>query len=250
MGDIMMNQPSYQPENTRNKRYFKLTIKTVSILILVLLFLSILSGSTYGGDDNGNSTNLGWILFYITLVVLIIIVILWIITYVIMRGVISRMQSKHDKLRRYESRKDSDLERKSHEEARERKRSARTPKGNCIVCNRKFIPGADAYMCECGKFIHVHCLSEISLCPHCGRELDKDYGIVRVETPSRRGSGGSAANESPHRIRIDRLIKARFCPVCNKIIKAGDCAMECSCNATFHEKCSYKARTCPKCGKR
>jgi hypothetical protein len=186
--------------------------------------------------------DLGWILFYITLIILIVIVILWIVTYVIMRGAIKRLESQHDKLRRYESRKDFDKDRGYREERREVQRRKRAPRGNCLVCNRKFIPGADAYQCECGKFIHVHCLADMSLCPHCGRDIEEDYGIIRVEGTS---AGGA---DRTGRKKIDRLMKAKFCPVCNKIIKAGDSGMQCDCGAVFHAKCSDRAKKCPKCG--
>jgi hypothetical protein len=163
-----------------------------------------------------------------------------------MRKVIKRLETERDKVVRYEKRKESDREREFKEEARDKRRRARAPKGNCIVCNRKFIPGADAYQCECGKFIHVHCLSDMSLCPHCGRDIDKDYGVVRLEES---GRSGSEASRRASRTKINRLLKAKFCPVCNKIIKAGDSGMQCDrCEAVFHVKCSDKARTCPKCG--
>ena len=151
--------------------------------------------------------------------------------------------AERDKIKRYESRKESDRERDHQEKARDRKRRARAPKGNCLVCNRKFIPGADAYQCECGKFMHVHCLAEMELCPNCGRDVDKDTGVVRIED-----SGGS---DSPGagRSKINRLIKAKLCPVCNKIVKAGETAMECDrCQTIMHVKCSDKSRKCPKCG--
>ncbi len=195
-------------------------------------------------SNNDDGLSLGWILFYITLVILIVIIILWIITYVIMRRAIARVEAERNKLRRYESRKDFDTGRRGREERREVQRLKRTPTGNCEVCNRKFIAGADAYQCECGKFIHVHCLSEITLCPNCGREIEKDYGIVRVEGTSRGGG-----RDRVSRKKIDRLLKAKFCPVCNKIIKAGDSGMQCDCGAVFHVKCSDKARKCPKCGR-
>lgn len=218
-------------------------MKIITIFIPILLIFLTISASVVAGDNDGNS-GLGWILFYITLIILIIIVILWIVTYVIMRGVIHRLESKRDKIVRYEKRKESDRERDFKERARESKRKARAPKGNCIVCNRKFIPGADAYQCDCGKFIHLHCLAEMSLCPHCGREIDKDYGVVRVEdTGEDRGRDRRSS-----RTEIKRLLKAKFCPECNKIIKAGDSGMECdNCGAIMHIKCSEKAKTCPKC---
>ena len=192
--------------------------------------------------DNDNAS-LGWILFYITLVILIVIVILWVVTYFIMRGAIKRIESDRAKLRRYESRKDFDRDKREREGRREVSRKKRAPTGNCIVCNRKFIPGADAYQCDCGKFIHVHCLSEISLCPNCGREIEESYGVVRVED-----TGDDRSIDRPSRKKISRLMKAKFCLVCRKIIKAGDSAMECDCGATFHIRCSDKARKCPKCG--
>ncbi len=161
-----------------------------------------------------------------------------------MRGVIKKIESKHEKIVRYEERKEADKERKYKEYARETKRKARAPKGNCTVCNRKFIPGADAYQCECGKFIHVHCLAEMSLCPYCGREIDKEYGVVRIEDNEVRGSARVGT-----RTQVRRLLKPNLCPVCNKIIKAGDSGMQCDrCEAIMHLKCSEKARTCPKCG--
>ncbi len=221
---------------------FRISQILISILLIFLLIAGIASADSGNNDDSG----LGWILFYITLIILIVIVILWIITYVIMRGAIKRIESDRNKLRRYESRKDFDKDRRSREEDRDAHRRKRTPTGNCLVCNRKFIPGADAYQCECGRFIHVHCLSEMTLCPNCGREIEDDYGVVRVE-----GGGGAGAGASGDRItrkKINRLMKAKFCPVCNKIIKAGDSGMQCDCGAVFHIKCSDKTRKCPKCG--
>jgi hypothetical protein len=219
-------------------------IRILSILIPFLLVFISISGSVVAGEDGNDNAGLGWILFYITLVVLIIIIILWIITYVIMHGVIKRLESKHDKIVRYEERKEADKERKYKEHARDEKRKARAPKGKCTVCNRNFIPGADAYQCECGKFIHVHCLADMSLCPHCGREIDKEYGIVRIEE-----SEGRSGGQGGTRTQVRRLLKAKFCPVCNKIIKAGDSGMQCDrCEAVMHMKCSDKAKTCPKCG--
>ena len=220
--------------------------KICSVLICILFLITITSGTVAAeGNDSGNS-DLGWILFDIMVVVLIIVVILWIVTYFIMRGVIKRLESERDKVVRYEKRKDSDREREYKEEARDKRRRERAPKGNCIICNRKFIPGADVYQCECGKFIHVHCLSDISLCPNCGRDINKEYGVVRLEgsEPSSTRASGKVT-----RTKINRLLKAKFCPVCNKIIKAGDSGMQCDrCEVVFHMKCSEKAKTCPKCG--
>ena len=217
--------------------------KSVFIFISIFLFFILVPGFALAASDDTNS-GLGWILFYITLIILIIIIILWLVTYFIMHGAIKRLEAEGGKLRRYEDRKDRDLEHREHEEDRERQRRKRIPKGNCEVCNRKFIPGADAYQCECGKFMHVHCISDMSLCPHCGRDIDKNYGVVRVED-----SKGSRGSDSTSRRKINRLLKAKFCPVCNKIIKAGDSAMECDCGAMMHVKCSDKTRRCPKCGK-
>ena len=84
----------------------------------------------------------------------------------------------------------------------------------------------------------------MSLCPHCGREIDKEYGVVRIEE-----SEGRSGVKSGTRTQGRRLLKAKFCPVCNKIIKAGDSGMQCDrCEAVMHLKCSEKARTCQKCG--
>jgi ribosomal protein L33 len=223
---------------------FNRYVKALSITIIITLLFIASTGLALAEGENNDNSGTGWILFYITLVILIVIIILWIVTYVIMRGVIKRLESERDKVVRYEKRKEKDEERLDHEHAREGRRRARAPKGNCLVCNRKFIPGADAYQCDCGKFIHVQCLAEMSLCPHCGREIDKDYGVVRVED-----SGSGARGGRVSRTKINRLIKAKFCPVCNKIIKAGDSGMQCDrCEAVMHNKCSDKARTCPKCG--
>lgn len=216
-----------------------------SIISILLLILLTTSGSALA-DSGSDSLDLGWILFYITLIVLIVIVILWVVTYFIMRKAIKQLEAQVGKVQRYEDRKDRDRDRRYQEKERDRKRRARAPKGNCLVCTRKFIPGADAYQCDCGKYIHVHCLSGLTLCPHCGREIDQDYGVVRLEDDGRgeRDRGGAS------RTKINRLIKAKFCPVCTKIIKAGDSGMECdNCSAVFHIKCSDKTRKCPKCGR-
>lgn len=214
----------------------------ISILFSLLIGLVLLPGSVLAAS-NDDSSGLGWILFYVTLVILIVIIILWLITYYIMRGAIKRLEAQSGKIKRYETRKELDSDRRHSEDERESQRKKRTPTGNCLVCNRKFIPGADAYQCECGKFMHVHCLSDMALCPHCGRDIDKDYGIVRVE-----GTGRGGGTDRVSRKKINRLLKAKFCPVCNKIIKAGDSGIQCDCGAVFHEKCSDKAKKCPKCG--
>jgi len=227
-----------------NKNYIRVILRAFFVLFSLYLFLIIIPGMAVADSNNDGNAGLGWILFYITLVVLIIIIILWAISYWIMRGVILRLGAESDKIKRYEERKRVASDREYHEKDRDRRRKARSPKGNCIVCNRKFIPGSDAFQCECGKFIHVHCLTDLSLCPHCGREIDKDYGIVRLEE-----TGDSrVARSQASRTKIRRLIKPKFCPVCNKIIKAGDSAMECdNCGAVFHPKCSDRAKVCPKC---
>ena len=228
-------------KNSAGNRFVHTLLSILFSFFLIVLVVPGFVSAASGDDDNAG---LGWILFWITLGILIVIVILWIITYFIMRGVIKRLGAESGKLRRYESRKELDEERTDREKDRDRQRRKRVPTGNCLVCNRKFIPGADAYQCDCGKFIHVHCLSEGSLCPHCGREIDRDVGVVRVEDKGRAGTGSDMVT----RKKINRLLKAKFCPVCNKIIKAGDSAMQCDCNATFHLKCSDRARKCPKCG--
>jgi hypothetical protein len=221
----------------------KIIQKLMSILFLIFMILVVIPSSVLAATGDDSNSGLGWILFYITLVILIVIIVLWMITYFIMRGVIKRLESSGDKVRRFEARKDMDEEHRYKEEDRNRQRRKRTPTGNCLVCNRKFIPGADAYQCECGKFMHVHCLSDMALCPHCGREINEDYGVVRVED-----SGRGGGSDRPARKKINRLLKAKFCPVCNKIIKAGDAGIQCDCGAVFHERCSDRARKCPKCG--
>jgi hypothetical protein len=221
----------------------KLILRIFLVLFSIFIISTIFTGSALA-EENGDSLDLGWILFYITLVVLIVIVILWIVTYLIMRNVIKRLQADSDKIRRYEKRKDADSDRRRSEKERDHKRRARAPKGNCLVCNRKFIPGADAYQCECGKFMHIHCLAEMSICPNCGREIDKDYGVVRVEDSKGPESVGGGS-----RTKVSRILKAKLCPVCNKIIKAGETAMQCDgCESLMHIKCSDKTRRCPKCG--
>lgn len=226
-----------------NESYRSIRIVFVALVTILLLF-SMVPGVVYAESNGDDNAGLGWILFYITLIILIIIVILWIVTYVIMRGVIKRLEAGSDKLRRYESRKEEDLDRREREKDRKAGRRARAPTGTCLACKRKFIPGSDAYQCRCGKFIHVHCVADMSLCPYCGREIEKDIGIVRLEDAGR--ERGAVAGST--RTKINRLIKAKFCPWCNKIIKAGDSAMECDCGAIFHVKCSEKAKVCPKCG--
>jgi hypothetical protein len=221
---------------------YKLGARALNIVLIIIMFLITIPSSVLAQSDNNDGT--GWLLFWITLGALIVIVALWIVTYFIMRGVVKRLEGERDKVRRYESRKDADKDHSYREEDRERQRRKRVPTGDCLVCNRKFIPGADAYQCECGKFIHVHCLSDIPMCPHCGRDIEKDVGVVRIEDTGRRRGGGDHAG----RKKVNRLMKAKFCPVCNKIIKAGDSAMQCDCGATFHLKCSNKAKRCPKCG--
>ena len=239
-----MEKRSGSQSTASHLRVNKGLITVVSILLSLLLILTMTTGVVSAESNSDDNAGLGWILFYITLIILIIIVVLWIVTYVIMRGVISRLGTDRDKLRRFETRKDKDLDRKDHEQDRDRRKRAQAPTGNCLVCNRKFIPGSDGYQCECGKFIHVHCLADLSLCPHCGRDIEEDTGIIRLE-----GSGSDRSSTSrASRTKINRLIKAKFCPVCNKIIKAGDSGMECdNCGAIFHEKCSDKTRICPKC---
>jgi hypothetical protein len=243
-GDVMYKKNHSELQFNKSTKQRKWHYTLFTILITILLFTSISLGSVSAESSNDDNAGLGWILFYITLIVLIVIVVLWIVTYFIMRGVINRLEGDRNKIRRYESRKEADVEKRDQERDRERRRHARTPTGTCLVCNRKFIPGSDGYQCDCGKFIHVHCLAELSLCPHCGRDIDKDTGVVRLEGSGRdRGSAGKTT-----RTKINRLIKAKFCPVCNKIIKAGDSGMECDCGAVFHGKCSEKTRICPKCG--
>jgi hypothetical protein len=218
-------------------------LRLLVVLFLIFISITLISGSSMAADGDNGSSDLGWWLFYIVLIVLIVIVILWVLTYFYLNKIIKRLRGERDKIKRYESRKDADREHDHQEKARDRKRRARAPKGNCLVCNRKFIPGADAYQCECGKFMHVHCLAEMELCPNCGRDVDKDTGVVRIED-----SGGSDT-PGAGRSKINRLIKAKLCPVCNKIIKAGESAMECDrCQTIMHIKCSDKTRKCPKCG--
>ncbi len=218
---------------------FKIGVIYFSLISILLIF----STSAVADNGSGDSLDWGWILFGITLIILIIIVILWVVTYFIMRGVIKRLQADSDKIKRYESRKDKDMAHHKEEMDREQKRRARAPKGNCLVCNRKFIPGADAYQCDCGKFMHVHCLAEMQICPYCGRDINKDYGVVRMEDAKGVETHGSS------RTKVNRLIKAKLCPVCNKIIKAGDSGIQCDrCETVMHVKCSDKTRKCPKCG--
>ncbi len=226
-------------------------INSVRLTSIPIMFNLINNGKvifTASNSSNSNPIQPGWLMLWCLLIILIVIITIWIFTWVFMHRIIQRLRAELETLR---SNNDSEVNRArynkqlEYERTRQSDRASRRPKGNCTVCNHPHDPGSDAFRCKCKTFIHLHCLQELILCPKCGANVSEVGGIIRSDE---RAEVDLRAT-SMHR-KVNRLLTAKLCSYCNKIIRAGEPAIQCNnCRALYHEKCNVQLKLCIKCEK-
>ena len=107
----------------------------------------------------------------------------------------------------------------------------------CTICLGKLEPGASLTFCNCGKYFHMNCISELCECPLCGFKFDmkRDAGIVSNKEPF--------ADTAYLEEDITEIVYQ--CPVCHSYVPEN--SERCSCGALF-DMDEEEIYLCPQCG--
>ena len=161
-------------------------------LTLRVIFILMTSSSIYeitSATIKYDTSQNGWIAFWILLAFFITIFFMWIMTYIIMHNIIKRMEIN---IKNLSSRLNDDrdksflnIDRANGVIELDGSVQIRKPKGACTVCNLPFNAGVDTFRCKCKTYIHLHCLHDLTFCPKCGVEIsdigDLIHGVVHLK---------------------------------------------------------------------
>lgn len=104
----------------------------------------------------------------------------------------------------------------------------------CAICLGKLEPGVAITFCQCGKFFHLDCISEVKTCPLCQHEMEFSHMVVE-ESPGQ--------NYIAQDIEEDIYEEVLQCPLCGAYVNED--ATECQCGAQFDTE--MEIYTCPEC---
>ncbi|MBU4031535.1 MAG: hypothetical protein KKH41_06675 [Candidatus Thermoplasmatota archaeon] len=107
----------------------------------------------------------------------------------------------------------------------------------CGICLGKLEPGTALTFCNCGKFFHMSCISELGECPLCGFAIRKNKeNIIQGPIPG----------DSVHENQADGdVIETVYqCPVCDSYVS--ESSEQCACGAIFDME-DEEIYLCPQC---
>jgi predicted RNA-binding Zn-ribbon protein involved in translation (DUF1610 family) len=110
----------------------------------------------------------------------------------------------------------------------------------CGICLGRLQPGVSLTFCECGKFFHMACISEVKECPVCHYQIE---GVSsRVDAAVQNTLASSETDYG------DDLTEVMYqCPVCDSYVPEN--ATACKCGAVFdREEGQVEVFVCPGCG--
>lgn len=106
----------------------------------------------------------------------------------------------------------------------------------CAICLGRLEAGAVMTFCECGRFFHLSCISEMGQCPICNHE----FAFCRQSGEKENEPGTIDEN-----LRNGDTVETVFqCPVCYSYVRED--AQVCQCGAVFDSE--EEVYLCPGCG--
>jgi len=110
----------------------------------------------------------------------------------------------------------------------------------CCICLGRLQSGVALTFCECGKFFHLACITEIKECPVCHYRFEETVGQA-----VQRQQENLAASESEYGDDVTEVMYQ--CPMCDSYLPEN--ASACKCGAVFdREEGQVEVFVCPGCG--
>ena len=107
----------------------------------------------------------------------------------------------------------------------------------CAICLGKLEPGTALTFCNCGKYFHMGCISELGECPLCGFVFMNDAAGLEK-------GGVDIEPEEEYRPDNDIIETVYQCPMCNSYVSED--SKQCECGAIFDTE--EEVYLCPQCG--
>ena len=108
----------------------------------------------------------------------------------------------------------------------------------CAICLGKLEPGIALTFCNCGKYFHMACISELCECPLCGFI----FNIQKAQMDYNSNEAITFDSDSPSEV-IPEIVYQ--CPVCKSYVPEN--SERCSCGAVF-DMDEEEIYLCPQCG--